>query len=219
MRLRVDPERPAPRQLQPAIDALKKGSIIVYPTDTGYAFGCAISSHRGVDQLRRIKGVSAKERKPFTILVAGLEELALFGQVDNRTFRVVRRLLPGPYTVVLQASSRLPRPLRNRGNEVGMRVSENLVCALLREGAGEPLITSSVRAAVEVPELEEPDELYERYENQLGAFVDVGPIWPEPSTVLRMADGEIEVLRDGQGTLPDVLNDARRHNAESWREF
>lgn len=203
MLVRVQIERPAPRSLGPAIDALKRDGVIIYPTDTGYAFGCALSSVKGIGRLRKLKGYGDKHPKPLTMLVNEIAQLGRYGHLGNRVFRVVRRLLPGPYTMVLQSTNDVPRQMKNRWHEVGMRVPDHLVCRMLVELLGEPLLTGSVTSATGEFELEEP-ELYEhRYARDVKVVVDGGPLWPDPSTVLKLVDDQIEVLREGQGALPE----------------
>ncbi len=203
-RLRVDPDRPDPRKLAPAVEALRRGEVIIYPTDTGYAFGCALSSAKGIDALRRLKGLPPKHAKPLTMLVESLNDMGRYGNMSNQAFRVVRRLLPGPYTVVLRATSDVPRAMKNRAHEVGMRLPDHKICSMLVEQLGEPLLTGSVTPGEEPPELEEPEDLERRYAREVALIIDGGYIWPEPSTVLRFDEsGDIEVLRAGQGAVPD----------------
>lgn len=201
MRVRADALRPAPRNVQPAVDALQRGQVIVYPTDTGYAFGCALSSPKGIATLRRLKGIHEKHEKPLTMLVESFNDLARFGHLSNSAFRLVRRLLPGPYTMVMRATSEVPRSMRNRAHEVGVRLPDHPLCNMLVDMLGEPLLTGSVTPAEDEAMLEEP-EAYERFAADVGLILDSGPLWPEPSTVLRLVDDEIEVLREGQGELP-----------------
>lgn len=200
MRTHVDPERPNPRHLQPAVDALKRGQVILYPTDTGYAFGCALSSVKGISAIRRIKGLDERSHKPLSMIVADLAEVGRYGVMSTSQFRLVRRLLPGPYTLILKASSDVPKSMHNRHHEVGLRMPKHLVaCTLLKE-LGEPLLTSSVtKSDDDAPELEEAEELEQRHARELSVVVDVGPLWPDPSTVLRLIDDEVELLRQGQG--------------------
>lgn len=203
-RVRVDPERPDPRKLMPAVEALRRGEVIIYPTDTGYAFGCALSSAKGIDTLRKLKGLPPKHAKPLTMLVQNLNDIGRYGNMSNQAFRVVRRLLPGPYTMVLRATSDVPRAMKNRAHEVGMRLPDHKICTLLVELLGEPLLTGSVTPGEETPELEEPEELERRHARDVALIIDAGYIWPEPSTVLRFDEsGNIEVLRVGQGAVPD----------------
>lgn len=205
MIIRIDAERPAPRRLQPAIEALCKHEVIIYPTDTGYAFGCALSSNRGIAKLRRLKGIHEKHHKPLTMLVKDFAEIGRYGHMGNQVFRVVRRILPGPYTVVLRAMHDVPRAMRNREHEVGVRVPDHRVCAMLVDLLGEPLLTGSVSSADDEPGLEDPEELAVLHARDVNVVIDGGTAWPDPSTVLRLTDDEIEVLREGQGTLEGVV--------------
>lgn len=202
MRLRIHPDRPAPRKLAPAIDALKRGNVIIYPTDTGYAFGCAMSSGKGIAALRKLKGIHEKHAKPLTMLVNELSQIGRYGHMGNQHFRVVRRLLPGPYTMILPAMQDIPRAMKNRNHEVGLRLPNYPICTMLVELLEEPLLTGSVTPGEEPPELEDPEDLERIYGHEIDVIVDAGPLWPEPSTVLRLIDDEIEVLREGQGPLP-----------------
>ncbi len=204
MRHRIDPLRPDPRRVQPAVDALAKGSVIIYPTDTGYAFGCALSSNKGIAALRKLKGIHEKHSKPLTMLVGSLNDLGKYGYMANQTFRVVRRLLPGPYTIVLKATPDVPRNMKNRDHEVGMRFPDYPLTAMLLEMLGEPVLTASVTPGEADPELEEAEDLERRYSQDVRVILDGGPLWPEPSTVLSFDEvGSIEVLREGQGPIPD----------------
>ena len=202
MRIRVDPERPDPRRIEPATKALRRGEVIIYPTDTGYAFGCAISGVRGIATLRKLKGIHEKHWKPLTMLVPSINEMSRYGFLDNHVFRVVRRILPGPYTIVLRATKGVPKSMRNRAHEVGMRMPDDRVCDVLLEQLGEPLLTGSLTPGEDEPVLEEVERFGPRYQSAVGTIVDVGPLWPEPSTVLRFDGTGMEVLREGQGAVP-----------------
>jgi tRNA threonylcarbamoyl adenosine modification protein (Sua5/YciO/YrdC/YwlC family) len=202
MLIRIEVERPQPRRLKPAIDALARGQVIIYPTDTGYAFGCALSSPRGIAVLRRLKGIHEKHEKPLSMLVHDIAEVGRYGHLGNQAFRLVRRLLPGPYTIVLAATGDVPRSMRNRNREVGLRLPAHSVCTMLVEMLGEPLLTGSVTPAESEFSLEDPDEYESVYARDVRVVIDGGPLWPQPSTVLRLHEDEIEVLREGQGPLP-----------------
>ncbi|MBK6921618.1 MAG: threonylcarbamoyl-AMP synthase [Deltaproteobacteria bacterium] len=202
MIVHIDVERPAPRILRPAVDALRDDGVIIYPTDTGYAFGCALSSSKGIASLRRLKGMNDKHPKPLTMLVRDLAELARYGHVGNQVFRTIRRLLPGPYTMVLRATSEVPRAMKNRNHEVGLRVPDHPVCRMLVDLLEEPLLTGSVTPAEQEPALEDPDDYERKFAREVGVVIDGGALWPDPSTVLRLVDDVIEVLREGKGPVP-----------------
>jgi tRNA threonylcarbamoyl adenosine modification protein (Sua5/YciO/YrdC/YwlC family) len=201
MRYRVDPERPAPRKVQPTIESVRRGNVIIYPTDTGYAFGCALSSAKGIQTLRRLKGIREKHWKPLAMLVQSFNDIGRYGHVDNQTFRLIRRLLPGPYTVVLRSTREVPRSMQNRHNEVGLRLPDHSLCTMLVDLLGEPLLTGSVTPAEEPPALEEPEQLERRFRGDVGVVLDGGALVPNPSTILRCNMDGIEVLREGQGPL------------------
>ncbi len=200
MRLHIEAERPNPRKIQPAIDALRRGLVIIYPTDTGYAFGCALSSPKGIAAIRKLKGLDERSHKPLTMIVKDLAEVGRFGVMSNSHFRLIRRLLPGPYTLILKAASAVPRTMYNRHHEVGIRIPDHVICKLLVDELGEPLLTGSVTPYDDnLPELEEPETYEQRYAREVAVVVDVGPVWPDPSTVLRLIDDEVELLRQGKG--------------------
>jgi tRNA threonylcarbamoyl adenosine modification protein (Sua5/YciO/YrdC/YwlC family) len=203
MRIHVHPDRPAPRQLLPAIESLRRDGVIIYPTDTGYAFGCALSSPKGVARIRKLKGYPEKHPKPLTMIVGDVADLGRYGQLGNRVFRIVRRVLPGPYTIVLSATKDTPRAMKNRDHEVGMRLPDHAVCRMLVQELGEPLLTGSCTPAEGEIALEDPEELERLHGPNVDVVIDAGMIWPEPSTVLRLVDDQLEVLRAGQGPIPE----------------
>jgi tRNA threonylcarbamoyl adenosine modification protein (Sua5/YciO/YrdC/YwlC family) len=200
MRIHIEPERPNPRKLQPAVDALRRGQVIIYPTDTGYAFGCALSSAKGIASIRKLKGLDERSHKPLTMIVKDLAEVGRYGVMSNSHFRLIRRLLPGPYTLILKAASDVPRSMYNRNHEVGIRMPAHVVANLLVAELAEPLLTGSVTPYDDnLPELEEPETYEQRHAREVAVVVDIGALWPDPSTVLRFVDGEVEVVRQGKG--------------------
>jgi len=204
MRVRVDPERPGPRKLSPAIEALRRGHVILYPTDTGYAFGCALSSRKGITTIRALKGFDARSRKPLSMLVNELGDFGHYAIMGTSVFRTVRRILPGPYTIVLEASGDVPRDMRNRHGEIGLRMPDFPVCQMIVDMLGEPLVSGSLTAGEDDPELEDPDELERIHRGDVALVVDAGVMWPEPSTILQAEGNELVVLRAGKGRIPDA---------------
>ena len=203
MRLRIDPERPAPRKLEKAIEALRRDQVILYPTDTGYAFGCALSSRKAISQIRVLKGFDERSRKPLAMLVNELSDFGRYAIMPTSVFRTVRRILPGAYTVVLEASAEVPREMRNRDGEIGLRMPDLAVCRMLVELLGEPLVSGSVTAGEEEPALEDPEDLERVYRGRIEVVIDAGPLWPEPSTILQARGIEFEITRVGKGPVPE----------------
>jgi tRNA threonylcarbamoyl adenosine modification protein (Sua5/YciO/YrdC/YwlC family) len=204
MRVRVDPERPSPRKLAPVVEALRRDQVILYPTDTGYAFGCALSSRKGISTIRSLKGFDARSRKPLSMLVNELGDFGRYAIMETSVFRTVRRILPGPYTTILEASAEVPRDMRNRDGEIGLRMPDFAICRMLVELLGEPLVSGSLTAGDEDPALEDPDDLERIHRGHIEMVVDAGPMWPEPSTILKAEANELVVVRVGQGPVPDA---------------
>jgi tRNA threonylcarbamoyl adenosine modification protein (Sua5/YciO/YrdC/YwlC family) len=204
MRIRVDPERPAPRKLAAAIEALGRDHVILYPTDTGYAFGCALSSRKGITAIRSLKGFDTRSRKPLSMLVNELSDFGLYAIMETSVFRTVRRILPGPYTIVLEASSAVPRDMRNRDGEIGLRIPDSALCRMLVEMLGEPIVTGSLTSGEGEPELEDPEELERIYRGRVELVIDGGPMFPDPSTILHAHAHELAVDRVGKGPVPEA---------------
>lgn len=203
MRIRIDPERPDPRKLEPAIDALRRDRVLLYPSDTGYAFGCALSSRKGIGLVRTLKGHDERSKKPLSMLVNELSDFGHYAIMETSVFRTVRRILPGAYTVILEASTDVPRDMRNRFGEIGLRMPDSPICRLLVDRLGEPIVTGSLTSGDDEPDLEDPDEFERRYGDRVEVVVDGGPMWPEPSTILQATSEGLIVTREGKGPLPE----------------
>ncbi len=204
MRVRVDPERPAPRKLAPAVEALRRDRVVLMPTDSGYAFAAALSSRKGIARVRVLKGYDERSRKPLSMLVNELAEIGRYAIMDTRIFRTVKRLLPGAYTIVLEASAEVPRDMRNRFGEIGVRMPDTPVCRMMVDLLGEPIVVGSMTAGEDEPALEDPDEFERFHQGRVDVVVDGGTMWPEPSTILQAVGAELEVTRQGKGPVPEV---------------
>ena len=201
MRVRIDPERPAPRKLAPAVDALRRDKVILIPTDTGYAFACALSSRKGIGGVRSLKGHDERSKKPLSMLVNALSDFGHYAIMGTSVFRTVRRILPGAYTVILEASAEVPRDMRNRFGEIGLRMPDEPLCRMLVEELGEPVVVGSLTPGDDEPALEDPDEFERFYRSRVEVVVDGGHLWPEPSTILQAGDNELVVTRVGKGPV------------------
>ncbi len=204
MRVRIDPARPAPRKLAPVLEALHRDRVILYPTDTGYAFGCALSSRKGIAGIRTLKGFDSRSKKPLSMLVNELSDFGHFAIMGTSVFRTVRRILPGSYTIILEASAEVPRDMRNRHGEIGLRMPDSPLCRMLVEMLGEPLVTGSLTSGDDEPELEDPEDLERLFRGRVELVLDGGPMWPEPSTILQSEGSELVVSRVGRGEIPEA---------------
>ena len=205
MRLHVHPDNPPQRKVQQAVDLLREGGVIIYPTDTVYAIGCAISQRRAVERVCRLRGLDPAKAN-LSIICNDLSQLSDYAaQLDNSLFRELKRLLPGPYTVILEGNKRLPKVFQNKKRTIGLRVPHHPVTSMLVELLGEPLLTASLKwddSDTEYPT--DIDDIVERYEREVDAIIDSGAGGSTPSTVLdATGGGGIELVRQGKGEWPE----------------
>ena len=146
--------------------------MIVYPTDTAYGLGCTLSNRRGVERIIQIKQLAANHR--FSILCPDLAEIARYARVDNATYRLLRRHLPGPYTFVLEATRDVPKNILPRRKTIGLRIPGHPICLALLQAVGEPLLSTSVRLPHEERVLVDPEEIYQRLSGQVDLVIDGG---------------------------------------------
>lgn len=204
LRVIVSPEHPEPRKIARAVEALQHGGLIAYPTDTVYALGCDYADHKAVERLYQLKGMSRKQ--PLTFLLPDLGEIARFGVVTNAAYRLMKRLVPGPYTFILEATREVPRPLlieRNRKKSVGVRVPDHSITQALLAAYGRPILSTTATDTEGQP-LGDPTEVRDRYERGLDVLVDGGYTGTEPSTVIALVHDELEILREGKGPVDDL---------------
>ncbi|TMA26150.1 MAG: threonylcarbamoyl-AMP synthase [Deltaproteobacteria bacterium] len=194
----IDPRHPQPRHVQRAVTILEDGGIVSYPTDTYYAVGCDLFQKRAMERLAQLKRREA--RKPFAFLCADLGEVARYGIVSNENYRLMRRLLPGPYTIVLQATRLVPRTALTRQRQVGVRVPDAPVALALVRGLGRPLATTSASLPEEEPLVDAAD-IQAHLGEGIDLILDGGLVLNEPSTVLDLTGPVPVVLREGKGRL------------------
>lgn len=200
MILSLHPGTPQLRHLERIRETLEKDGIIGYPTDTLYGLGCMISRKRAVDRIHALKGRDPK--KPLSILCADMEMLCRYSRyLDTATFRLLKQILPGPYTVVLPASREVPRYLQNK-QTVGLRIPDSPFCRALTGLLGEPILTTSYRTGPDEP-LNTAWEIEEELGHALDLVVDCGQPAGVPSTVLDLTGSEGPLLlREGAGPWP-----------------
>ncbi len=194
----VHPENPQTRLLKQAVQLLSQGSVLAVPTDSSYALVCHLDDKNAADQLRRIRGVDDKHH--LTLLCRDLSELANYARVDNRQFRTIKQATPGPFTFILEATKEVPRRLSHpQRKTIGLRVPEHKVLQELLALHGAPLLAATLIMPGEELPLNDPEDIRERLEHQVGAVIDAGACSLEPTTVVDMSGNEPTVLRHGQG--------------------
>ena len=194
----VHPDNPQARLLKQAVQLLNQGSVLAVPTDSSYALVCHLDDKNAADQLRRIRAVDDKHH--LTLLCRDLSELANYARVDNRQFRAIKQATPGPFTFILEATKEVPRRLSHpQRKTIGLRVPEHKVLQELLALHGAPLLAATLIMPGEDAPLNDPQDIRERLEHQVGAVIDAGACSLEPTTVIDMSGDEPTLVRHGQG--------------------
>lgn len=198
--IEIHPADPQPRQVATVVQIIRAGGLIAYPTDSSYAFGCQIGDKSTIDRIRRIRRTDANHN--FTLVCADLSEISLYARVDNWAYRLIKSLTPGPYTFILPATREVPKMLQNpKRRTIGLRVPGNPLAHALLESLGEPIMSSTLTLPGDTLPLTEPQDIEERIGHQIEAIVDSGSMGIEPTTVLDLSNGSVEVLRVGRGDV------------------
>lgn len=194
----IHPENPQARLIKQAAQIVSSGGIVALPTDSAYALVCRLDDKTAVDKLRRIRGVDDKHH--LTLLVRDLSEVAQYARVDNSQYRLLKATMPGPYTVILEATRELPRRLSHPSRKtIGLRVPENRITLALLEELGEPLIGTTLQLPGDDHMLSDPEEVRERLEKQIELIIDGGAGMLEATTVIDLTGPEPELVREGRG--------------------
>lgn len=199
MLIKIYDKNPSERAIQQVVDSLERGGVVVYPTDSVYAFGCSLSEPKAIESMRKIKGKVAEE---FAVLFANLSQVAEYCRVDNDTFKLLKRNLPGPFVFILQASSRMPDKALSKRKSIGVRMTQNSVAKAIVERLGSPMLTTSVDALNgEFEYATTPELIDEKFGQDVALVVDGGVCSFEHTTIVDLTGGEEEILRYGKGEL------------------
>ncbi len=189
------------------VKCLKDGGIIIYPTDTVYALGGDITNAKAIEKICKLKNIKP-EKSNFSFVCSDLSQLSEFtNPIPNAVFRIMKRALPGPYTFILEASSKVPKLLKQNKKTVGIRVPDNLICKEIVNALGNPIISTSLHDTSDdiLEYFSDPEIIHRQYENIVDLVIDGGFGNIYPSTVIDCSTDEITVIREGLGSL-DVLN-------------
>jgi tRNA threonylcarbamoyl adenosine modification protein (Sua5/YciO/YrdC/YwlC family) len=197
---RLHPDNPQPRLIAQAAQIISDGGVVALPTDSSYALACHLDDKTAVERLRRIRGLD--ERQHLSLLVRDLSELANFAMVDNRQFRLIKSVTPGPYVFVLQATKEVPRRLSHPSRKtIGLRVPDHAITLAILAALGQPLIASTLILPPDTEPLNEPEEIRARLEKQVDLVIDGGACPCESSTVIDLTGAEPVLVRAGRGSL------------------
>lgn len=192
---------PNERFIETAVEALRNGEVIVYPTDTLYAFGCDALNNSAIEKVCKLKNIKS-EKTSLSIICESISEIAKYARIDNANFGLLKGNLPGPFTFVLPALSKLPKAFKGR-KTVGARIPDNAIAQALVRALGNPIMTTSVGGADGMDEdsICEPELIADHYGNGVSVVIDAGRGGMEPSTVVDCTGDEPEILREGRGEL------------------
>lgn len=201
MLLEINPQNPQQRKIDQVAEILGRGGVIAYPTDTLYGIGCDIMNKRAIARIYQIKQRS--KDKPFSFICSDLKNISQYAKVSNYAYKTMRRLLPGPYTFILEGSNMVPKMMLTKRKTAGIRVPNNAICLSLINALGHPVISTTART-VEGDVLNEPWLIEEHFGRQLDLVIDGGPAPGRPSSVISLIGDEPEVLREGMGDISSL---------------
>lgn len=206
MLIKIYPENPNPKAIEQVVEVLKKGGLIIYPTDTVYGLGCDITNQKAIEKICRIRGIKP-EKANFSFICSDLSHISDYIKpIDNPTFRVLKKALPGPFTFIFNASSNVPKLLSSNKKTVGIRVPDNAIAQAIVKALGNPIVSTSIKDDDELIEYStDPELIYEKYQEQVDLVIDGGYGDNEASTVIDCTQGDFEVIRQGKGGIEDYL--------------
>lgn len=206
MLIKMYNENPNPRHVRMVCDILKDGGIIIYPTDTVYGLGCDIFNTSAVEKVARLKGLRP-EKANFSFIVSDLSHLSNYTRfVDNKVFKLMKSVLPGPYTFILDANSSVPKILKTRKKTVGIRIPDNSIILEIVRELGNPILTTSIHDSDEILDYTtDPELIYENFRDKVDVMIDGGFGGNIPSTVIDCTSDEPTVLREGAGSVEELI--------------
>lgn len=201
LRLQINLDHPQPRHIARAVEHLRAGGLLIYPTDTTYGLGCDIYAKRSIDRIYLLKGLDKKHRLSF--ICGDLSEVARYAVVENRNYRILRHHVPGEYTFILPATREVPKIVQTNTHSVGIRIPKSPVCKALVDELGHPIISTTVgRIGANGPAYtNDPDDIMQMFGRTVDVFLDGGALYGEPSSVIDMTGSEPVIVRRGSGDL------------------
>ncbi|MCE7066866.1 L-threonylcarbamoyladenylate synthase [Dyadobacter sp. CY326] len=203
--IKIYPQNPDERRIRQVVDCLRNGGLVIYPTDTVYGLGCDIYNSRAVERIARIKGIKP-QKNDFSFICYDLSHIADFARVDTAAFKIMKKVLPGPYTFILEATSNVPKLLNTNKKSVGIRIPDNMIPRLIVKELGNPIVTTSIKDEDEIIEYStDPELIYEKFQHQVDMVVDGGYGGNVASTIVKADNDGFEIIREGLGDISIFL--------------
>jgi tRNA threonylcarbamoyl adenosine modification protein (Sua5/YciO/YrdC/YwlC family) len=206
MLIKIYPENPNEKAIEQVVAVLRKGGIIIYPTDTVYGLGCDITNHKAIEAICKIRNIKP-EKANFSFVCYDLSHISDYIKpIDSTIFRVLKKALPGPFTFIFNASHNVPKLLSSNKKTVGIRVPDNDIARCIVKELGNPILSTSIHDEDEIIEYStDPELIHEKYEDLVDIVIDGGYGDNIPSTVVDCTSGDFEVIREGKGELEAYL--------------
>ena len=198
MLIKINPNNPQERLITKVVEILKKGGIIAYPTDTQFGIGCDIMNKKAIEKIYQLK--QRNRIKPFSFICSGLKNISHYAKVSNYAYKTMKRLLPGPYTFVLEGSKLVPKIMLTKRKTAGIRVPDHPICLELVKKLGNPIITTSAK----MPDgniFFDPSLIHDFFHPRIDVVIDGGPVPGHPSSVISLINDMPEVIRKGRGDI------------------
>jgi tRNA threonylcarbamoyl adenosine modification protein (Sua5/YciO/YrdC/YwlC family) len=202
MILKINPQNPQKRLINQVAGLLENGGIIAYPTDTFYGIGCDLLNRRAIEKIYQIK--KRPLHKPFSFICSDLKNISQYTKLTDYCYKTMKRLLPGPYTFILEGTKLVPKIMQTKRKTVGIRVPDNRICLDIVEKLGRPIISTSALVREDEP-LMDPYDIEQVFGPRVDLVVDGGPVAGEPSSVISLIDDIPEVIREGRGDVSVFL--------------
>ncbi|WP_409501036.1 L-threonylcarbamoyladenylate synthase [Mannheimia glucosida] len=193
----IHPDNPQQRLINQAVEIIRNGGVIVYPTDSGYALGCAMGDKHAMDRIVAIRKLP--ENHNFTLVCSDLSELSIYALVNNQAYRLIKNNTPNPYTFILPATKELPRRLMTKRKTVGIRVPDNAIALALISALGEPILSCSLMLPEKEMTESDPDEIRDHLQNRVDLIIHGGYLGQQPTTVIDLTEDSPVVIREGSG--------------------
>jgi tRNA threonylcarbamoyl adenosine modification protein (Sua5/YciO/YrdC/YwlC family) len=202
MLLSVNPNHPEPRKIRRAVEALEAGEIVGYPTDTVYGIGCDLFSKKSIDRLYQIKAMDRSQK--LALICPDLRSAARYAIIEDATFRMLKKYLPGPYTFILEATREVPKIVQSKRRTIGVRIPDHPVVQAIVQGMGKPIMSTTAAPHGEEPYID-PHEIDDKFPG-LAMVLDGGVGGSVPTTVIDLTAGYPQVIREGAGPIEDFAD-------------
>lgn len=198
MLIKINPNNPQARLINLVVESLKKGGIVAYPTDTYYGIGCDIMNKKAIEKIYLLK--QRHKSKPFSFICFGLKNISNYAKVSNYAYKTMKRLLPGPYTFIMDGSKLVPKIMLTKRKTAGIRVPDNSICLAIVKEFGKPIISTSA-SGPNGSIFNNPSLIHDHYKKTIDIVIDGGPVPDHPSSVISLINDTPEIIREGAGNV------------------